>query len=1394
MFFKEVNKKTIQNKTDKDSISNKVLNQTEIVLVKYENISISDKKDEYKNPKITNGKQESTSKTKTKPNTGYEIPKSDSDQKSARNRTYEDDKYEYSLVFGEKSSSRFENSRLQSETSNLEKSKETNMSNINIPNKYKSKMNNTQNTNDDLNNNKLSKNILNKKRTKGNTKYYGSTGLTNSNKAMTMKSVSYPHRKDSSNIKHYKINNFKTISNGKNKSGNKLHKLPYFNSPRRKTIIDSEYPLERHENNILVDETVLTPYSYGYFNNVPKLDIGYKEEKQRQSKYSIDTGKIPVHNREEDFEKQKTKQLSDYNYYFDYNGNRQTAMTNPLPNVPKEAKLAKSRQIQQNSNQKTAGHSDSDSTSHYGLDFQNLRCTTHITCQKNEACSPAGLCAQICKLNKECTKRLVCHHGMCIEETNYVPQCKKDIHCSENQFCTTTGVCQESCSLVGCDPMHFCYLHKCNPKIINRQSNRVPSCQDDLSCPRPLQCDKVSQLCFLSCSEGSPCSVGEQCKAGRCVQFDDKQGYRNIVENLTTTGYKNNRKYTLTPEYRKVEKYQPDHVYKNNKKYPIKPVFKKVEEYLLAHGYKNNQKYPQKPEYRKVEEHLPAHSYKNNQKYQIKPYYIKAEDNLSANDHKNNNKYQIRPEDRKVEDYLPAHDYTNNPKNPLKPEYRRVEEYLPTHSYKNDQKYIIKPYYIKNEDNLPANGHKNYNKYQIKPENRKVDEYLPTHGYTNNQNYKIKTDYRRDEDNLRPHAYKNEPKNPPTKKFTRVKEDLPSQGYGNINSYLHRPGYKNFDYYHTNQGYRKKQEYPQNQRYREMEQEYMSRPDFKSNTDYTPNKSKTKVQQSSFFKSNVKQWKCIVNFECAEGLLCNLFGFCVSPCNMNDNPCPWSHFCRDGVCHLHLKQRKCLAADECKISELCASHGHCVPKCGDLNQCADGFICSQGLCSEPCNKITNQCPDDQMCRGGRCQVIYIERMCNQINKCGEDEVCDSYGFCVKRCRSENPCLQSHECIDGRCHKSYLVSQIQKIIERNLRLRNAEVLNTSRNISRSILRKDTIINSDAEKKNNEQDKSQTSNIISAKSDINSIIDRAKSTIETAISLETSELITSETLSTPDTFTMIAAVTNPPTIHTTILTTIQTSSAASTTIITTSAVTEKSILSVTTTTIPDVTEITTLLVTTIAISAVTTVTTTTSPVVTTVQTTTTKAAIPYQQSVPYVPPISWEDSTFVVTGGRNEFMVNLNTVEKVELQSSCILTPKTMKRMPFAIYDHMSFFVGGKFIFCGGHKRPNLASNQCFGLPDTPGANWTELPKVPKFLYNSADATIKNKAYIIGGFEEEPVDYVFSFDSSLDKWAEEPKLSRGRTSPCAVSYGDTLYVTGSNMKLWINHNTTFARGKS
>ena len=67
-----------------------------------------------------------------------------------------------------------------------------------------------------------------------------------------------------------------------------------------------------------------------------------------------------------------------------------------------------------------------------------------------------------------------------------------------------------------------------------------------------------------------------------------------------------------------------------------------------------------------------------------------------------------------------------------------------------------------------------------------------------------------------------------------------------------------------------------------------------------------------------------------------------------------------------------------------------------------------------------------------------------------------------------------------------------------------------------------------------------------------------------------------------------------------------------------------------------------------------------------------------------------------------------------------------------------------------------SDECYGIKSEAGAGWRELGKVPRFLYNSAVATLANTAYLIGGFEEEPVDSVLSYSGDTDTWADATKL--------------------------------------
>ena len=97
---------------------------------------------------------------------------------------------------------------------------------------------------------------------------------------------------------------------------------------------------------------------------------------------------------------------------------------------------------------------------------------------------------------------------------------------------------------------------------------------------------------------------------------------------------------------------------------------------------------------------------------------------------------------------------------------------------------------------------------------------------------------------------------------------------------------------------------------------------------------------------------------------------------------------------------------------------------------------------------------------------------------------------------------------------------------------------------------------------------------------------------------------------------------------------------------------------------------------------------SPPATDTTTAASPSVVPGPDVSAYSPLIQPNVSTFVISGGRDPFMRNLNTIEKVELGGSCKLTPKKFKKMPFAVYDHMSFYVSDQFIFCGGHKRPGV----------------------------------------------------------------------------------------------------------
>jgi len=98
-----------------------------------------------------------------------------------------------------------------------------------------------------------------------------------------------------------------------------------------------------------------------------------------------------------------------------------------------------------------------------------------------------------------------------------------------------------------------------------------------------------------------------------------------------------------------------------------------------------------------------------------------------------------------------------------------------------------------------------------------------------------------------------------------------------------------------------------------------------------------------------------------------------------------------------------------------------------------------------------------------------------------------------------------------------------------------------------------------------------------------------------------------------------------------------------------------------------------------------------------------------------------------------------------------------------------------MFCGGHKKPGVLNNQCFGFRKN-GSVWEQAADMPKFLYNSEAVPMGGKIYIIGGYKEAPVTDVFVYDHAADKWSEGPALAKGRASACGGAYKGRLIITG------------------
>lgn len=145
--------------------------------------------------------------------------------------------------------------------------------------------------------------------------------------------------------------------------------------------------------------------------------------------------------------------------------------------------------------------------------------------------------------------------------------------------------------------------------------------------------------------------------------------------------------------------------------------------------------------------------------------------------------------------------------------------------------------------------------------------------------------------------------------------------------------------------------------------------------------------------------------ECDDGFVC-VDGHCLESCKDQELQCLSGRFksCNyeTGIC----EDPECVGV-QCPDEQMCRA-GKCVAPCDDV-QCPVGSECLGGSCIDPCQAVT--CASGQVCRAGLC--FDGCQACNGL-ACQDGEVCTAQGACVSEACEDVTCDKSRTCVDGTC--------------------------------------------------------------------------------------------------------------------------------------------------------------------------------------------------------------------------------------------------------------------------------------------------------------------------------------------------------------------------------------------
>ncbi len=158
---------------------------------------------------------------------------------------------------------------------------------------------------------------------------------------------------------------------------------------------------------------------------------------------------------------------------------------------------------------------------------------------------------------------------------------------------------------------------------------------------------------------------------------------------------------------------------------------------------------------------------------------------------------------------------------------------------------------------------------------------------------------------------------------------------------------------------------------------------------------------------------------------------------LNDEDCPESHWCDEGLC-----VEGCRNHQGCALGERCLDHLCQSPEpCEEDEECAPEQYCQEGECFQGC-RLDNPCsagpqgenrgchPDSHRCEEmpdccdveGSCEPRFPEECdlesCGESQPCPGNMICMESGACVEssNCRSNEDCLNTRICINELCQE------------------------------------------------------------------------------------------------------------------------------------------------------------------------------------------------------------------------------------------------------------------------------------------------------------------------------------------------------------------------------------------